>query len=255
MPIKSNLKDFTQARLKFSQKVRLLSGMYYARDKFPTGEIVVYPWDHSTDEFVAKKQKEMWDFIPKIADLQGMPVSILPVGDVLTILLVSRAIRSNSEVEYRPVCTNCNRVLKKEKIAIPTELGRVGEKSLTYTGTDLIILPEIKDEVAIRPRTVADEQDLTEKQQNDRQLNVVPSGTLRVLQSIVTIGGEKPDTFAESLQWFNALPPADVSFLENSQDQLDPHLDLNISHTCDFCNFQFFYPLDLDRDFFRRGLR
>src|ERR1044072_4596149 len=121
MAIKTNLPGLEPRRERFKQEIELLSGGYTDRKAFPGGKITVYPWDSSVDEWFRKRIREgkeggvVWDIVSQIANLNGADYRKMVIGDVYTILLVSRSIRYQNEVVYTSRCPNCH-FNKKETI-------------------------------------------------------------------------------------------------------------------------------------------
>ena len=75
MPIHSKLKSLEPRRVQFQKRVKLLSGGYTKPDSFPDGEVTVYPWDASTDDWLADRGKKgdqgglLYDLCAQVCDL------------------------------------------------------------------------------------------------------------------------------------------------------------------------------------------
>ncbi len=258
MAFQSRMKSMQPRRLQFQKKIKLLSGGYVRPESFPNGEITVYPWDAGVDDWLSERSKKgeqgtlLYDLCAHVCDLNGCPLDSFVIGDVNTVLLVSRAIRYNGSVEYECQCPACG-YTTTETIKVPEELGRVGEKDPnTYPGWDEIVLPDCQDVVRVRPLQVKDEKkiatdDLLKKTMSER--------IMHILMPIVTINEGTPDAWEPVQIWYNALSPLDSAFLENEQNRLYPHLDTAIPHVCDRCRKKFAHTLDFSAEFFRSSLQ
>jgi hypothetical protein len=258
MAFQSKLKTLQPRRLQFQRKIKLLSGGYVKPDSFPNGEITVFPWDANVDDWLAERVRKgdrntvLFDLCAQVCDLNGCPLDSFVIGDLNTVLLVARAIRYSSVVEYECACPNCGRTTT-ETITVPDELGRVGEKTADYPGFDTIVLPECQDEVQVRPLQIKDEKLILERDSMSKQL--MTDRVMHILMPIVAINGGKPDAWEEAVRWYQALPPGDAQFLEDQQNELYPHLDTDIPHKCDDCRRQFKHKLEFTSDFFRSSLK
>lgn len=245
-------------KTQFQQKVKLLSGGYTAPGSFPNGEITVFPWDTNVDDWLAERMKKgtqssvLYDLCAQLCDLNGCPLDSFVIGDVNTVLLVARSIRYNSVVQYEATCPACG-FKSEEKIAVPVELGRIGEKMPDYAGYDEITLPDCQDVVHIRPLLVRDEKSISERDDTSKAL--MTDHILHILKPIVAINGGKPDSWEEVLRWFNAISPQDASYLERMENESYPHLETDLPHRCDKCRAEFVHSLDFSKDFFRRSLK
>lgn len=260
MAFQSKLKTLQPRRLQFQKKIKLLSGGYVKPDSFPNGEITVFPWDANVDDWLAERVRKgdrntvLFDLCAQVCDLNGCPIDSFVLGDVNTVLLVSRSIRFNSVVEYEVQCPNqvCKHTTT-ETISVPDELGRIGEKTADYPGFDTIVLPECQDEVQIRPLQVKDEKLILERDAMSKQL--MTDHVMHILMPIVAINGGKPDAWEEAVRWYQALPPGDAQFLEDKENALYPHLDTDLPHVCDECGMKFKHRLDFTAEFFRSSLK
>src|ERR1044071_3985975 len=165
--IKSNITGQRQ----FSQRIKLISGGYVDRVAFPDGMVTILPWDALIDEWVLKNNSTneilfSLELFPKLCELHGCPADKMVMGDVNTIILVSRAIRYSNVIEYVPVCTECRRENKPEKVTIPQNLRRVAEKPVDYVGYDEITLPDSKDVVRISPIRVSQVKHVLARESN-----------------------------------------------------------------------------------------
>ena len=254
MAINTNLPTLASRRENYKQVVQLLSGGYVDRNAFPDGMVTVYPWDTQIDEWLrarlrkGKKSTVLWEVTDQIADLNGCPVEKMVVGDVYTILLVSRSIRYANEIVYTSHCPYCNDE-RQEKIAVPNDLVKVGVKPPDYPGWDIITLPKSRDTVKVRPLTVQDEIDIADRDPVIKEK--VTDRLARVFWPILEIGGGKVESLDEIVMWYNALSPRDADELEVQENALYPHLDTKLDHTCDQCGRVFSHVLDIDTDFFR----
>lgn len=243
---------------RFQKRIRLLSGGYVKPDAFPNGEIVVYPWDTSTDDWLTERTKKgnqnmvLYDLCGQLCNLNGCPLESFVVGDVNTVLLVARSIRYNSVVQYEPVCPSCGD-RTTDQMVVPDELGRIGEKASDYPGYDHITLPDSGDEVYIRPLTVRDERLIADRDEVSRKF--MTDHVMHILTPVVAINEGKPDGYEEVLRWFNAISPLDAAYLETQQNLLYPHLDTDIPHKCDKCGKEFTHSLEFSREFFRPSVK
>jgi hypothetical protein len=247
-------------RERFKQQVTLLSRGFSCPEAFPDGKVWVYPWDSAVDEWVLRHQKEasgkdfMWKIIPQICGLNGCPIEKFVVGDVTTVLLISRAIRHQNKISYTPTCPNCRRQNKEEMIIVPDDLERVGEKAPDYPGHDVVTLPVCGDVVRLRPLLVGDMTVINARSAEQR--NLISDRLAHVLAGIVDVNGGAPESLSEVMTWWQALHASDQAFLSEAVDKLTPHLSSEIRHVCDHCQAEFRHPLPLDQeDFFRNGGR
>jgi hypothetical protein len=257
MPIKSNLKDLTPRRDKFSRKVRLLSGGYSCPQAFPNGEITVYPWDSDVDTWLTDLRKQtgqtdtvMFQILERVTNLNGCPIKQFVSGDVLPVLMIARSIQNDCVVAYVARCGSCGSE-EEGKIIIPDELQALGTKTTDYSGREPFTLPVLKDVIELRPLLIGDEIDIGTRTAESKQM--CPDSMARMLSMIVTVNGERPENMAELVQWYRAIPPKDVKFLEDSGDDITPHFDLEIPHKCERCGTVYTWPLDVGPEFFRSG--
>jgi hypothetical protein len=249
MPIQTNLKSLVPARERFKKEVKLLSGAFSMRDQLPEGKLIIYPWDQSIDDWVMKNLKKVnlvllpYELCKRVTGLDN--VDRLPVGDVSTILLVSKALARNSQVEYMATCHACGHK-EHTKIVVPDNLERVSEKGPDYPGYDEITLPVVKDVIRIRPLLVKDEISITE-----RATDAIPRRVARAIAAVVSINGGTPDNADELLSYLNALQPSDLDYLLDQMNVLDPHLGTEMKHKCDKCGTEFTHNIAIDAEFFR----
>lgn len=252
MAIKSKMTDLTPGRQKYKQKIKLISGGYASPTAFPNGEITVFPWDSSTDRWLTERAKgpgAVYDLVTQLADLNGCPLDKFVLGDVSTVLLVARAIARQNIVEVRPVCPHCRHQHPVDRISVPDELEKLGEKTADYAGFDSIILPVCGDEVKIRPLIVADERGIVGR--SEMQRKDVPDTLARTLAAIVSINDTQADNLTEMVTWWNSLHAKDQEFITAEEDRLYPHLNTDLAYTCDECTRPFKHRMALDQEFFR----
>jgi len=258
MPFQSKLKDLRPRRLQFQKRITLLSHGFTKPDSFPNGEITVFPWDTDVDDWLFERMKKgdqhmvMYDMAAKVCDLNGCPLDNFIVGDISTVLLVSRSLRYNSVIEYDAECPHCS-FKSFESIRVPDELGRIGEKSADYPGFDEITLPDCQDVVRIRPLRVRDERNISDRDEASRAM--MTDHVARILTGIVTINEGTPSALEEVLRWWQAISPRDCAFLESEQKRLSPVLDSDIPHVCDRCSKKFVHTIEFSKDFFRPSLK
>lgn len=256
MPIKTNLQSLTSRRQKYKQEITLLSHGYKNQTAWPDGKIMVYPWDNAIDNYLLEnirrlsRQEMTIGLLRVCCDLNGGSVDEFISDEIMTVLLVSRALSTDGVVVYTASCPYCG-AKKQEQVKVPAELEKVGEKTPDYPGFDLITLPLIKDVVKISPLTVKDERDIINR--GDDKKKVVPDTELRTVMRVVDINEGKPDTLEELVTWYRALHTRDSKFLEDKGRELTPHLNTNIQHICDEpdCGRKFVFPLTFDQEFFR----
>lgn len=255
MSIKSNLQDLAPRREKYKQVITLLSRGYSEPKAWPGGKLTVFPWDSQVDSWLLGEYRRsdnktglLHRALKKVCDLNGGQSDNFVASELEAVLLVSRAIRNSNLVEYISPCPMC-RWENKSTINIPDELEKVGEKPLDYPGYDLITLKDAKDEVAIRPLLIKDERMIEDRSVEDRE--AVSDDLLYIILPVVSVGGGKPETRDEVLQWYLALSPDDAKFLEDKQKELSPHLNTLIPHECDKCKHAYKHKLTFDQEFFR----
>ncbi len=252
MPIKTNLKDLTPSRERLKVTMPLLSHGYTAPKSFPKGEITVYPWDNFVDdklmELVSVEENEhrvMFDILPYVCNLNGCPIEDFVVGDVNTVLMVSRSIPKANRLTLHLTSPFNKSHHWTEEVVIPDMLEKVGEKTQGYKGYDVIELPVCKDVVAIRPLLVRDELNLHKRDKS------ITERAARIVSGVVTINDTQAETLNEYAEWYYALEPKDQDFLEEQQELHTPHLSQKLEIECPSTKKTFTYSLRLDRDFFR----
>lgn len=258
MAIKTNVKDLTPRREALKEEISLLSGGFVNKKLFPKGKITIYPWDSEVDDWIVKRARQsnqhlfMHDLLGQIADLKGNPIPNFYLGDMYTCILVSRALKNKGSLSYISKCPVCQ-TETTESINVPDDLEPLGKKSDTWKGFDTIQLPECKDKVSIRPLKIEDEIAVNIRVESSD--NKHSSRKWGIALQIVTVGGEEPTNLAEVIEWFDAIPSADVDYLEEASDQLSPHLNQVIKHKCDKpnCGEVFDHRISFDQQFFRSG--
>ena len=257
MPIKTNLKSLTPRRQAFKKAIMLPSHGFSNPTAWPDGQITVYPWDSSVDDFLLEanrkssaRQNVLFELVGKLCDLNGGQLDDFVADETNIILLVSRALAQDNTITYTSVCPYCN-AKEQERVKVPDELEKVSEKKPGYPGFDLITLPECKDVVKVRPLLIKDERIIMERPALER--TKISDNTLRNLMRVVTINDSTADKLAELQEWYEALPPKDARYLEEQSRELSPHLNTVLVHTCakQDCNREFRHNLTFDQDFFR----
>jgi len=249
MAIKSNLQSLAPAREKFKKEITLLSHGYSMPQQLPGGVVTVFPWDQSIDDWVLKVLRKTsvdmisFEVVKKLINLDK--VDAMPVGDVITILLVARALARDSTLSYDSKCPNCSHV-EAIKLTVPDNLEKVSEKPEGYPGWDAVTLPVCKDIVKIRPLLVRDEVAVLERPETK-----ITRKMARAVASLVAVNDTNPDSADEAVIYFNALPPADFSYYADQMEQLTPHLGTEIKHKCAACSHEYSHDLNLDANFFR----
>lgn len=250
MAIKTNLQSLAPAREKFKKEITLLSRGYSMPDKLPGGVVTVYPWDQSVDDWVIKSLRTVpvdrisFEVVKKLIGLEK--VDSMPVGDVVTILLVARALARDSSLNYDSKCPACSHS-EPVKLMVPDNLEKISEKPADYPGWDEIVLPVCKDKVRLRPLLVRDEIGILERPENEK----VSKKLMRAVAALVAVGEGQAESAEEAIQYFNALPPADFGYYTDQMEKLTPHLGTEIKHKCAACGHEYSHDLNLDADFFR----
>lgn len=251
--IKSKVTDTRPARVKLARDIQLLSRGYFAPESFPDGMITVYPWENTIDGWLvehATKSSQvglLWELLPQLCNLKGVDVDAVPIGDMNTIMLCSRALANRGQVQYAADCPSCG-----EKnggvVKVPDELERIGEKRSGYPGWDEITLPESQDVVKIRPLTVKDSKFISGRTAEQRKK--ITTQLLKILIPVVDVNGGLPDSLDELIGWYNALDPVDKQYLDRMENELYPHLRTELDFKCDSCGNSFEVPLKFDESFF-----
>lgn len=256
--INTNLKSLAPRREQYKREITLVSGGYYNTKAFPSGTVTVYPWDSAIDAWFTERmrlpnrERALWEAAAQVASLNGCSVNDMLMGDILTILMVSKSIRKNCVVEYTATCPKCSRA-HAESITIPNDLPVNGKKAPDFKGLESMVLPDCQDAVVFRFLNVGDSLRIEERSADDRK--VMSDHLAQILLPIASVGGGTPETTDEMLKWYNALSPNDADFLEKEQERRYPRLDTALPHVCDGCQNKFTYDLELNRDFFRAGER
>jgi len=257
MAIKTNLKSLAPRRQAFKKVISLPSHGFSNPTAWPDGQITVYPWDNTVDDFLlansrktSGKQNILFDLVALLCDLNGGKLNDFVADETNIILLVSRALSQDNTIVYTSVCPFCN-AKEQEHVKVPDELEKVSEKMPGYPGFDIITLPDCGDVIKVRPLLILDERTVLERPSEDR--DKVSDGVLRTLLRVVTINDSRPDKLSELKEWFDALPPKDARYLEEQARELSPHLNTVLRHICanPNCNREFRHNLTFDQDFFR----
>jgi hypothetical protein len=254
--IKSNVTDLKPSKDRFKKQIKLLSGGKVNENHFPGGQITIYPWDYKVDEWIQKRQRSgigstrslMHNLLPMLCNLNGCPPDKFIASEVLTVMMVSRSILLNDKVSFDYACPGCKKT-GAGTVKVPDELERLGEKPETWPGFDIIVLPDCKDSVKVRPLTVGDEISIDSR--TDLQKSRCGEAAAKVIAGVVSINDTTADKVDELIQWFESLPPGDQNHLIREFDKLQPQLSTDIHLECNECGKQFDYTLRLDPDFFR----
>lgn len=201
MPIKTNLKSLTPRRQAFKKLVTLPSHGFSSPTAWPDGQITIYPWDSSIDDFLldnsrksASRHAVLFDLVAKLCDLNGAKLDDFVADETNIVLLVSRALSQDSTIVYTSICPFCN-AKEAEHIKVPDELEKVSEKAKDYPGFDTLTLPDCKDVVKVRPLLIKDERIVLERSSPERAK--LSDNTLRNLLRVVSINDSTPDKLAE----------------------------------------------------------
>lgn len=246
----------TPRRQQYKREITLLSHGYTNPQAWPDGKLTVYPWDNSIDQWLVEnvrkmpKQELVFSLLKLCCDMNGGKVDDFVADEINVVLLVSRALSTDGVVMYTARCPYCGHS-KEEKIKVPDELEKVGEKSSDYAGFDTITLSESTDVVKIRPLLVKDEKAIINR--DDEARKIVSDGELRTVMRVISVNDGKPDSLEELVTWFRALHAKDAKFLDDQGRDLTPHLNTLVPHVCDDadCGKKFNFPLNFDQEFFR----
>lgn len=257
MAIKTKVTDLRPARERYSRKMQLLSGGLINGQFFENGQITIYPWDNQVDEWLAAKLRKgaikgrtiLFNVLPQVCDLNGCTLDKFISSEVMSVLMVARAILRNDTVTFEAECPHCGHKAENS-LKIPDQLERTGEKKLGWPGYDLVVLPECSDEVKVRPITVGEEIAILDRTEHLRQM--CSDSAARVIAGLVAINDSQPDDAREAVTWFKALPPGDQDYLLEQFDNSQPGLSQKVTIKCDDCGKEFDYTLQLNEDFFRR---
>jgi len=257
MPIKTNLRDLNPSRDRYIRSIQLISGGHFNGAAFPDGMITVYPWDFNVDEWLTTRIRKgalkgrsiLFNVLPKVCNLGSCKLENFIASEVMLVLMVARSILRDDVVEFEHECPSCGHT-GSDRIKVPDQLERIGEKKLGWPGYDLITLPKIKDVVKVKPLTIGEELQVLNRTDHERAATCSDS-VARVMSGIIDVNDGKPDSAMELIQWFNALPPSDQEFLLEEFDKTQPQLSQVVSMECDSCGVKFDRALRLDEDFFR----
>lgn len=258
------------ARERFKRTITLLSHGYSCPELAHEGQLTVYPWDADISDWfgtqmrtrgATEREAVVFEAAAKLCGCSLKQFEPFIASEVATVLLTARALVREQVLTYTAICPHCSHA-SEERVKIPDELGRLGEKAVGYPGWDLIEL-ECGDVVKARPLLVRDELALTARGRPDPIALVAASaagnkpasrmtdGQARLLAAIVSVNDTTADGPDELLVWFKALPPVDAHKLGTSIAALEPKLDTVIRYTCDGCGKPFTHEVGLDADFFR----
>jgi len=252
--IKTNMSQMVPRRDAFKRVIRLLSGGVANRKAFPGGDITIFPWDSRIDEWLTQQARQqspgsaLTELVSRVADLNGCPLDDFLLGDVNTVLLVSRALRYNSEVSYQSSCPSCKRQ-DTETIRVPDELVKINEKPNDYPGWDMVTLPDCKDVIKLRLLNVKDEKSILAREDTDRVK--VPDRIARIIRSIMSVNDSVWDEPSELVTYYDCLSPKDATYIEEAIEAKEPRLDTTVWHQCKGCGTKFKHELVIDQPFFR----
>lgn len=253
--IKTNLKSLQSRRQQYKKEITLISHGYTNKTAWPDGKITVYPWDNSIDQWLIDNVKKhtksdlIFGLLRHCCDLNGGNVDDFVADEVNVVLLVSRALATDGVVSFTSVCPHCG-FKKQETLTVPDDLEKIGEKSVDYSGFDIVTLPQVQDVLKIRPLLIKDEKTVISRTDQDKKL--VSDNELRTLMRVITINDSKPDTLEELVTWFRALHTRDAKYLEDKGREITPHLGTAVPYVCDesTCGRKFMHTLSFDQEFF-----
>jgi hypothetical protein len=257
MPIKSNLKDLTPSKDRYTRKFQLLSGGRINGEFFPGGQITVYPWDFQVDEWISARTRKglikgktmLFQVLPKVCNLNGCPVEKFVWSEVMMVLMLSRSVLRNDELKISHSCPSCQNDAE-DTVKIPDQLEKIGEKGADWPGYDEFTLPDSADVVRVRPITAGEEMRILDRSENDRE-KICSDDMARVISGIVSVNGGVADTPSELLTLIKAYSPKDVECLVEQFNKAQPQLSQVLHMQCDSCGNKYDYILSLNQDFFR----
>lgn len=253
MGINTNIKDLRPRKLVYKKEFPLISGGFSMRSTFPDGIVTVYPWDTETDQYLIEEagkggeEKVVLGLLKRLVEFKGAPIDRFIFSEINSVLLVARALQYGGNVSYTSICPFCKNKAT-ESLNIPFDLEPLGMKPQDYPGYDDVTLPVSGDVVRIRPLEV---QDYLAIENRPEVQKVIPDSVMHNLVPILSVGGGKPETVDEILQWYNALSPEDARYLADKELELTPRLNNQIEHTCDRCSHPFTHALQFNQKFFR----
>ena len=259
MSIKSNVTDRRPRREKFKREIVLVSGGFANPDAFPGGKITIYPWDSTIDAFLNEQAAKasgqerdalLYRLMAKVCNLNGCKLEDFVIGDVNTVLMVSRSISNQNKIGYLGTCPKCGHE-EMDEVAVPDELIPIAQKPPGYAGTDAITLDDSKDVVEVRPLRIRDELAIAGRSPEDKQR--ITSHIAHIIAPVVSVNAGQPDRIDEILEWYGALSPHDSKQLEDFIEAQTPHLSQELAQKCEECGHLWSYRLVLDQEFFRSG--
>ena len=265
MAINTKQTSLANARDRFKTVVPLVSGGYASMERLPSGKITVFPWDSSVSEWLATRdtsgEGEMHTLAALASKVTGVKVDglrCLPEGEISMIVMVSRALAFNEQrVIFKPRCPHCGKPQPDASVRVPDDLEVLGQKPSDYPGYEpAFTLPVNTDELVIRPLLVGDVLDL-EDRLTDRSDPLMPKDVtelqFRLVSSLVSVGGGKPDNAVEALSYVRSLHPEDTDAWAAKLIAASPSLSSVVKCKCEneSCGLPFTHNLNLRRDFFR----
>lgn len=257
--IKTNITDRRPRSEKYRQKVKLISGGYAKPSAFPNGEITILPWDSTIDNWLSEtsatatgpaRDRMLYDLMAKLCILNDCPLEDFVLGDVNTVLLVSRSISELNKVQYLTICPSCGEE-EVDVVEVPGELKPVGAKPTDYKGFDTVVLKQCQDTIEVRPLRIRDTLAIIGRPPEAKAQ--LTDHVAHIIAPIVTIGGSTADRIEELFEWYESLHPADAAQLEKFTDEITPHLSQEVAQQCGKCKHLYPHRLVLNQEFFRSG--
>lgn len=252
MALNTRLPSLVPTSERLKQRVELISRGYSLKPEIPDGHITVYPWDSEISDWVvtATSAQDKLFSVEIVQKLTRLPTAMMDrfvASELLMVMLVARALTAGQKLRYSARCPHCQAVQKESAVSVPGDLTVLGQKDSAYPGFDMITLPVTGDEIKFQPLRVAHLRALADK----RPKGITESGSNFAL-SIQEVNGSLPEKTEELFQYYLALPPEDVTFLQQKSKELSPALDTRVEHRCDSeaCRQKFHYNLGLHYDFF-----
>lgn len=254
MPIKSKLPTLAPATERLKKTIELISGGYSLQPEIKNGMLTIYPWDSEVSQWAIdatnNSGRDNYDFsarvVQRLTRLSDALLERFIASELLLIMLVARSLVSDSVLRYTSTCPHCGTKQVESKIKVPDNLGVVGKKPTDYVGYDTITLPATGDELRVRPIQIGDVRRIAEVAGSLSESGMLNAG------SVVSVNGGTPDRPREAIEYYLALPPADVDFLQKYLRDNSPALDTAVPHICDNerCKKPFKFNLGLHYDFF-----
>jgi len=268
MAIKSNLDTGTISS--HTREFRLPSGGILYRTKhrdFPE-TVIVEPFSYSIEGIMATNL-HFYAKLQMVAErvTKNFPVkfdfSNLLTADLVVILTLARGLTYGEVYHFSSTCPSCD-ALEKHSVKIPDELP---VKNWNYKNVaelmaaSVIDLPHIRDKVALRFLTLAEEKEMTEstaavrKQMSEEAAATGGYGDLKILRvakRIDAVNGGKPDSISEAIAYVKRINGPDMVALDEGMNAAECGIDFAYDIQCPKCHHQYRHRVPMAMDFFRR---